>query len=346
MSFLKKLFGGKKPEINSYADFWAWFQAHEKTFYRAVKNEDNIDGNFFSLLSPALDALGHNFYFVTGMFNPSTVELIITAEGHVNTFVFVEELIAAAPKIEGWRFTAHKPVLDIADANIHMSGYIFNKDSLQFYPVEFSDYPDQIELVVVHPELTEDNKETIGSGVHIFLDNYLGEVNFATMVDHVHVQGPGEDHPDLIPIIKLKDYLLWREKEFIEKYEGLRHQTEDDTYNSMEATGEDGTPVIGVMNADLLRWDRKASHPWLLQVDMAYEKDERSGMPDEATYALLDEAEEALNASLKDFEGYLNIGRITTNGVRTVYFACREFRKPSLVSYAVGQEYADRIGFE
>ena len=35
---------------------------------------------------------------------------------------------------------------------------------------------------------------------------------------------------ELIPISKLKDFLTWREKEFIEKYEGTRHNTENDSY--------------------------------------------------------------------------------------------------------------------
>ena len=34
---------------------------------------------------------------------------------------------------------------------------------------------------------------------------------------------------------------------------------------------------------------------------------------------------------LKDFEGYLNIGRQTADSVREIYFACKEFRKPSKV---------------
>ena len=33
---------------------------------------------------------------------------------------------------------------------------------------------------------------------------------------------------ELIPIEKLKDFLIWRQKEFIEKYEGTRRNTIDD----------------------------------------------------------------------------------------------------------------------
>jgi hypothetical protein len=346
MSILKKLFGKKDPKIESYADFWAWFQSHEKTFHRVVKNEDDIEENFFQSLSPALDALGHDFYFVTGMVDPDTVKLVISAEGNVKTFVFVEELIAAAPAIPGWQFTAHKPVMEIEDANIHMAGYVFNKDNLQFYPVEYADRPDEIELVVVHPEWNEENKDVIGNGVYLFLDNYLGELNFATIVDHVAVEGPDGSHENLIPLVKLKDYLLWREKEFIEKYEGVRHDTAEDSYSTVEATSKNDNPVMGVFNVDLLQWDRKASHPWLLRVEMTYPAPDEYGMPDDETYAVLDDVEDAFNTMLKDSEGYLNVGRLTADGVREVYFACREFRKPSQVVYQVGKQYADKLDIQ
>lgn len=43
------------------------------------------------------------------MYNASTAELVVTADGDIKTFVWVEELIAAAPKLANWKFTALKP---------------------------------------------------------------------------------------------------------------------------------------------------------------------------------------------------------------------------------------------
>jgi hypothetical protein len=51
-------------------------------------------------------------FFLTGMYNDDTVELVLTADGAVKNIVFVEELVNSAPKIEGWKFTALKPALD------------------------------------------------------------------------------------------------------------------------------------------------------------------------------------------------------------------------------------------
>ena len=42
MSFLKNIFGKKDEPINSYNDFWTWFQKNEKDFFAIVKNHKDI----------------------------------------------------------------------------------------------------------------------------------------------------------------------------------------------------------------------------------------------------------------------------------------------------------------
>ena len=106
MSFFKKIFGKRDEPIKSYNDFWAWFQKKEKGFFTVVKQSNNVEKDFFDKLSPKLEELKDGFFYLTGMYDDNTAELIITAEGTVKNIVFVEELINSAPKIEGWKFTA------------------------------------------------------------------------------------------------------------------------------------------------------------------------------------------------------------------------------------------------
>lgn len=341
MGFLKNLFGGKDARINSYADFWAWFQTKEKDFHKVVKNGGDIEKDFFRLMAPKLDELRAGYFYVTGMLDDNTVELIITGDGAIRHLVFVEELVAAAPEIGGWKFTAHKPAIDLDNVNISMNDYQFGGDTLSFLPVENPAYPDEIEITVVHPDLRDDNREQINNGIYIFLDHYLGELNFATSIDLMNIESP-KGKNDLVPVSKLKDYLIWREKEFIEKYEGVRHNTADDNYTGFEATLENGNPVVAVMNNDLLHWDRKASHPWILKIEIRYEA-VNNGMPDQETYALMDDFENQLAEVLKDSDGYLSVGRQTADGLREVFFACKDFRKSSKVTSEVISSFADRL---
>ena len=64
MSFLKNIFRGKKEApIRSYEDFWKWFETHEKAFWQAVKNRENIEKNFFNIIHPKLNELREGFFF-------------------------------------------------------------------------------------------------------------------------------------------------------------------------------------------------------------------------------------------------------------------------------------------
>lgn len=343
MSFLKKIFSPKDAPILTNKDFWDWFLVHEKTFYKVVKSNDKIDKNFFNKIGPKLDQLNEGYFYLTGMAEENTAELVLTAEGRVKNIVFVEELVKAAPIIEGWLFTALKPALEKEDASITMSGYEFSINKIHFYANNDNTTPDEIEITVVHPDYNEENKEEITNGVFVFLDNFLGELNFTLKIDLLNVVGENDAEAELIPMTKLKDFLIWREKEFVEKYDGIRHDTENDNYSMLQAELESGKMVFSLINTDLLSWDAKASHPWILCIELKFDGSKNNGMPDDKTFKLLDEIEAAIMKQLKDSDGYLNVGRETSDGIREIFFACREFRKPSLVISQIENEYKDKV---
>jgi hypothetical protein len=343
MNLLKSLFGKKEEPIKSNADFWNWFTKHEKPFFNAVKTGKNIEEDFFDQLSPKLNELKPGFFFLTGMFNDTTAELVLTADGDISHIAFIEDLVNEAPTINNWIFTALKPAMDIKNVSIEMAGHQFNSDNLFFYADEIEGQPDEIDITIIHNDFNEDNKTAVTNGTFIFLDNFLGELNFATMVDNLEITGKQNAGKELIPIERLKPYLVWREKEFVEKYEGLRHDTENDAYATMEAKTPDGKPVLAIINTELLQWDSKASHPWILNVEIKYNGDDTNGMPDVDTYQLLSVIEDEIMSQLKDADGYLNIGRQTVDGIREIYFACNDFRKPSKVLYHIQQKYGGQI---
>jgi hypothetical protein len=344
MGFLKNIVRPDDSPLKSYKDFWKWFGDNERVFYKAIKEQGDVETNFFRKLSPKLNELMEGFWYEVGMCDNNTAELIITADGVIKNIVFVEELIDAAPKINGWKFTALKPALDIKDVNIEMAGYKFTRENLHFYLNEQANYPDEIDISVVHDDCVEENKSPIASGVYIFLDNYLGELDFAMVIDNLRIAERSEVSQKLIPIEKLGAYLKWRQSEFIEKYGDSRHDTENDEYSTLSAFHEDdGSPLIAVINTDLLNWDNKPSHPWILQIELPYKAGIGNGMPDDNTRLLLDEIENDITSELKDIEGYLNIGRQTTKNVREIYFACIDFRNPSKVLQKIQKKFENQF---
>ncbi|MGZ5242567.1 MAG: DUF695 domain-containing protein, partial [Bacteroidia bacterium] len=99
------------------------------------------------------------------MLDENTAELVLTADGNTKNIVFVEDLVNSAPKIDRWKFTALKEPMNEGFA-IKMGDYEFNSENIKFYAKELVDYPDEIDIIVVHDNLTEENREEISNGTY------------------------------------------------------------------------------------------------------------------------------------------------------------------------------------
>jgi hypothetical protein len=216
--------------------------------------------------------------------------------------------------------------------SLNMDAYDFDNNNISFFYNDDPSYPDEINISLVYANYSDQDKKTITQGCLLFLENSLGELNMATQIDELSVAPVLPQGKDAIPIVKLEGFLAWREKELIEKYEGTRHDTKNDDYSVMEARDKDGLPVIALINRDLLQWEAKASHPWMMVIEISYDGSSRSGMPESDINAEMDKFETSLERQLPDAEGYLNLGRVTYNGKRTIYLACKEFRRSSSVA--------------
>jgi hypothetical protein len=70
------------------------------------------------------------------MLDDNAIELILTADGNTKNIVFFEELVESAPEIEGLKFTALKPVLEINGVCISMAGYEFDNKNIHFFKIK------------------------------------------------------------------------------------------------------------------------------------------------------------------------------------------------------------------
>ncbi|MDR0546274.1 MAG: DUF695 domain-containing protein, partial [Dysgonamonadaceae bacterium] len=316
-----------------YSEFWNWFEKNENKFYKIVEGNkmEKIEEEFFNPLSGKLSEIRNGYFYLTGMIDENTAELIISAEGNINNFVFVEELVKAAPDLPNWKFTALKPEMPMDGFAIDMNSYRFEKNNLYFYSNDDENYPDEITLTLVHDDLTEANKGDISHGIYVFLDNFLGEFYFATTIDNIHFIEKSKAEKQLIPIEKLKSFLIWREKEFLQKYDTVSYDTGNDAYATMSATLKSGLPLIAIVNTSLLDWPEKPSHSWILSIEIGYDGSENNGLPNKKDYELLNEIEDEIMSYLIDTEGYLNVARETAENIRTHYFACKVFRKSTKI---------------
>lgn len=327
--------------------FWNWFTKHQEKFHQILKEggTDKVTSEFFEPLGEELEKICDGIYYLSGMYDENTAELILTPEAVIKNIAIVEELVKQAPALPNWRFTALKPEMTLENG-IQTENLKFDKDNLFFYDNSTTDNaPDLIDLALVYADYKEELKDEITMGTFLYLDNYLGELRSVTSIDYASIVAPADAEKELIPIHKLKDYLIWREKEFVEKYSAISYSQENDEYGSFEYELEDGTPIIAIMDATLLRWDEKQSHSWMLEIKFNYTGQE-SGMPTQEEYEALNDLEDQLATLLKDKDGYLNIGRETGAGVKQMYIACKEFRKASLIMHNFKKSHQDQFDID
>jgi hypothetical protein len=175
------------------------------------------------------------------------------------------------------------------------------------------------------------------------LDSYLGELNFVSNIDNIQVIGKQEAKQKLMPIAKLKDFLIWRQEKFIEKYENIRYNTKNDEFSILENENK----LVAAINTKLLNWDNKPSHPWVAVFVIRYDGSNANVILENENDELIDEIEDKMSYYLTNKDGYLKIGVQTVDGGGSeFYYACKDFRKISKVFFEMQQKYADKFGIE
>ncbi|MDA8692512.1 DUF695 domain-containing protein [Saprospiraceae bacterium] len=348
MKFLNKLFSKKaNPEISkaeqlTISEFWNWFSEKQTKLLQAVKSQNNIQSEFISPVFNKLNQIQEGAFLLTGMMDDNTAELVFTAEGDILSFPYISELVSSAPQLKNWQFTAFKPSVDIPDFSIDMGPKSFSTDNIFFYPENDDYHPDEISIKLCYTDkYTDDENQLIENGTFIFLENYLGEIKTATQIDRLSFNHNVNSNMELNPISKLNDYINWREKEFIEKYEGTFHNSDESNYSSLEWEKGDRA-IVGVVNSDLIKWDKKASHPWIMVITIEFDENENNGMPTQELLQSYYQFEDRLRELLPDKEGYIHVAQTTGLGKREIYYANKNYTRPIQIL----NEMKDKVSFD
>jgi hypothetical protein len=341
MSLLDTIFNKPKPKYQA-ADFWKWLLKN-KTRLDQLKTA--IEQDAHQLLDEVIEELSQfNPWLkaVCGNYDDDTIELIITADGDIALFTKVQELIAAAPHLPGWRFTAHKPAVGLSNMGIRMYGKVFDESTLHFYPIEEPEYPDEVILVFTHPDYLPADHEDFQTAINMFVQNGIGELKAATLIDDMDYGSEPEDKTELIPIAKLDSYLLWREKEFVEKYQAGPIEKVPELYNVIEGQDEDGNVMIAIVNTAYENWSYKPAYQWLLSVSMEYEAAE-NGLPPEKMLAAMQLEEEQVIKMLVSQSEAIYVSSKTFKGARTACFYTRSYELPCQLMHKWADEHPNSV---
>lgn len=333
---LSKLFK-KHTEINSVSSFWQWFVEHESDFFNKIKRETGTGKEVIGQIIENVQKYHEGVFGLIGFDEDGKLELVLTADGVLKNIVFVEDLVSAAPVLNNWRFTSLKPQQNSFDYSIDWNGFEFNKSKLKFYANIDDNYPDEISILLTHPDYSdEDVYSQIINGSLIYLDNCLGEINMACRIDYIDlVKETDIDAKNLIPIEKLDSYLNWREQEYLQKYEQKSTVFPEESYVVME--GElDGTPIFAVINNSWANWQFKPMFTWLIKISIDFEGNE-TGLPDTDQLSEIQKLEDEVIARLNP-KNICVVGRVTNNHQSSVFIYSNEYRECSRIVYEILKE--------
>lgn len=186
-------------------DFWNWFMKNNEPYLSLDELQEDEAEELMSAFMDELNKYSEELYFQIGGEPNKTTELIITAEGNIEYFDKVEELVNAAPVIDNWEVIAFKQA--IAGHSVSDWGsFKINSEDLYFIPLtNIKDIRLNIQIFVKGYEAIEHFEEA-GSAVLVILDSILGEKNFALNIGEVEIL-PLKESDKVYPILDLPGYL-------------------------------------------------------------------------------------------------------------------------------------------
>lgn len=190
--------------------FWRWFTENCSRFrtMQTSSREELLDE-----IMDNLHQIDEGLFFEVSEPQDGICDFVITAEGRKELFALVDQVVAAAPSLQGWTFTALRPPMGFSFAidygNVHL-----DPDELWFLPLSAGNDEEHLGVQIGIPKLKKRDEEEALSASYILLDTGLGERRSAEAIEHVEVVSlpKDADTAGFIRLVELAEYLDWRDR--------------------------------------------------------------------------------------------------------------------------------------
>jgi hypothetical protein len=171
----------KSPE----QQFWEWFGKNEKMLYDFEKDRNRTFGKLKTALSKVHPDLTYEF----GVEKDGTREFVISADGLKEALSAVESLYAAAPAMQGWKFTKFRPRCG-APQCIRFNDFEVRPEDIE---ISVEADGDKAGLTLFIRGYEESRKNVFMGAAFIMLDHAIGEYDMITKVGFIYIKSFEEE---------------------------------------------------------------------------------------------------------------------------------------------------------
>lgn len=193
----------------SKTEFWPWFQAREselaKLFSYEIGARAQDDPELQNEIEDTVAEVGGKLREVHPEFSPflgyseGSNKLVISVHGQAEHFSAVDEFVASAPEIEGWKFIALKQPLTLgADTEIQSGSAKLKVGDWRYSKSRNKD--GSFDFVIYVPNQGSDDPEGFERLFTQLTSDFLGERFASTAMGSITVRQLTDDSPDgLLP---------------------------------------------------------------------------------------------------------------------------------------------------
>ncbi len=163
--------------------FWNWFSDNNERLTMLGDLDEKEQQSLLEELQGQLDAYCEGLTYEMGEPTPSGRTLTISAEGDMDLFRYVVELVDNAPDLDWWEFVAFKQPKG-TDLKVTFDKYRFETKQMYFMQLESEEEPDILGIRVALPNPVADDDDQL-VGVYVTLEAMIGEFDCSTLIGYL-----------------------------------------------------------------------------------------------------------------------------------------------------------------
>ena len=163
--------------------FWNWFSDNNERLTMLGDLDEKEQQSLLEELQEQLDAYCEGLTYEMGEPTPSGRTLTFSAEGDMDLFRYVVELVDNAPDLDWWEFVAFKQPKG-TDLKVTFDKYRFETKQMYFMQLESEEEPDILGVRVALPNPVADDDDQL-VGVYVTLEAMIGEFDCSTLIGYL-----------------------------------------------------------------------------------------------------------------------------------------------------------------